>query len=274
MSQSLMQERDVRTLYRATERHGAGGGPPILFVHGFGCSQKVWDPVLQELGETRSAILFDLPGHGEAAPEAFDPARHATLDGYADDVLAVAKAFAPPERLVVVAHSVGCNLAWRAAIRQPEMFQTLILLAPSPRFLRDEGYDSGFGPEDIEEILRLLETNPTAFARSLSVLVAGAEGGAASWLERSFCSVNPVCASLFARATFLCDDRDLLSQVSTPCVVLQHGDDALVPRHVAELLVERLPRAELVVLSTKGHAAHLTAPALVADVIRSAVGGG
>lgn len=274
MSHDKTQDRDVSTLYCVTKRHGAQDGLPLLFVHGFGCSQKVWEPVLRELGPTQSAILFDLPGHGEAAREAFDPARHATLDGFADDVVTVAEAVAPPERLVVVAHSVGCNLAWRAAIRRPDMFRTLVLLGPSPRFLRDQGYDSGFGPEDIEEILRLLETNPTAFARSLSVLVAGEDGNAASWLEGSFCAIDPVCASLFARATFLCDDRHLLGDVPTPCVVMQHGEDPLVPRHVGELLVERLPQARLVVLSAKGHAAHLTAPALVAEVIRSAGGAG
>lgn len=272
----MFQHRQIKNesgaKYKVRERAGRSNTPPLLFVHGFGCSQKVWEPVLRELGETRPTILFDLPGHGEAAPEAFEPASHATLDGFADDVLAVAEAFAPSEGLVVVAHSVGCNLAWRAAIRRPEMFRTLLLLGPSPRFLRDEGYDSGFGPEDIEEVLRLLETNPAAFARSLSLLVAGSEGGAASWLEGSFCSVDPVCASLFARATFLCDDREMLSLVPTPCVVMQHGEDALVPRHVGELLVRRLPKAELVVLAAKGHAAHLTAPALVADAIRSASG--
>lgn len=255
-------------LYHVTVRNGQGRREPLLFIHGYGCSQRVWEPLLCELAGEWPSILFDLPGHGEAHPSVFDPLRHATLDGFADDILAVCDAVPSSRPLAVVAHSVGCNLAMRVAIRRPELFSFLFLLGPSPCFLRNDDYDGGFGPGDIDEILRLLEVNPALFAHNLSVLVAGAEGSAASWLEGSFCSVDPLCASLFARATFLCDDRDLLDRVRTPAIVLQHAEDALVPVAAGRFMVERMPDAKLMLLPAKGHAAHLTAPDQVTAAIR------
>ena len=66
----------------------SAGAATIVLAHGYGCDQSMWHEVAHALPETRR-ILFDWPGAGHSDPAAYDAHRHATLDGYADDLLAL-----------------------------------------------------------------------------------------------------------------------------------------------------------------------------------------
>jgi pimeloyl-ACP methyl ester carboxylesterase len=46
----------------------AGGGEPLLLIHGLGASKRVWDPVLDLLRGERQVLALDMPGFGEAEP--------------------------------------------------------------------------------------------------------------------------------------------------------------------------------------------------------------
>lgn len=46
----------------------AGGGEPLLLVHGLGGTSGVWDPVVDLLASERRVIVIDLPGFGRAPP--------------------------------------------------------------------------------------------------------------------------------------------------------------------------------------------------------------
>lgn len=46
----------------------AGGGEPLLLLHGLGASAGVWDPVVGLLSGEREVLALDMPGFG-AAPE-------------------------------------------------------------------------------------------------------------------------------------------------------------------------------------------------------------
>lgn len=61
--------------------------------------------------------------------------------------------------MVFVGHSVSAMIGVLAANREPESFDRLVLVGPSPRYINDEGYVGGFEREDIEGLLTSLESN-------------------------------------------------------------------------------------------------------------------
>ena len=99
-------------------------------------------------------------------------------------------------------------------------------------------------------------------------LVAGGAAKVGDWLAGSFCAVEPDCLHVFARATFLVDDRHLLPRVDRPCLILSNSADALVPPAARECLSALIPQATGRTLDIGGHAAHLTHPFLVAEQVR------
>ena len=82
------------------------GSPTLLFSHGFGCDQSMWEPVANRLADSFRIVLFDHVGAGRSDLSAYDKAKYASLDGYARDVVEVARSIDTPD-LVFVGHSVS-----------------------------------------------------------------------------------------------------------------------------------------------------------------------
>lgn len=103
-------------------RVGAGA-PPLVFVHGFGCSHEDWHAQLVHFGPTRSSVACDLRGHGAT------PGRPAecSIETYGADVAELLRALELP-RAVLVGHSMGCRVVLQAALDAPGRVAGLVLI--------------------------------------------------------------------------------------------------------------------------------------------------
>lgn len=245
-------------------------GPVLLFAHGFGCNQNMWDRVTPAFASTHRQVLFDYVGSGQSELAAFDPQRYAQLDGYAQDVLDVCDALDLGSGVTFVGHSVSGSVGLLASIARPELFDRLVLLGPSPCFLNHPpDYMGGFEAEDLEGLLALMDQNYMGWASYLAPVAVGSSGEhLAGELSDSFCSTDPLVAKVFARATFFADNRADLARVTRPSLILQHRNDALAPLGVGQYLADHLPGSTLRVLDVSGHCAHMSDPALVIDAMQ------
>jgi sigma-B regulation protein RsbQ len=264
----MQQTAAVRARYNVQE--SGTGSTPLLFAHGFGCDQAMWRFVAPQFEPTHRVIRFDYPGHGDGALDAFAPARHATLHGYADDLLAVCSALDLSD-VVVVAHSVSATVALLAAQRAPERFSRLVLIGPSPCYTNEPpDYHGGFERADLEGMVDLMQTNFTAWAGALAPVIAGNPDAPdhARELEASFCRTDHTVACTFAKATFLSDHRADLAGVSTPSLVLQCSDDVIAPEAVGRYVAAQLPSSTFYLMAATGHCPHLTHPTETVAAIR------
>ncbi len=63
-------------------------------------------------------------------------------------------------------HSVSAMIGVLAAARRPELFDRLVLVGPSPRYVDDDGYRGGFSAAEIDELLETMDDNYLAGPRS------------------------------------------------------------------------------------------------------------
>ena len=261
----------MNALERNNARVLGDRGPVLLYAHGFGCNQDMWNLVTPAFTSTHRQVLFDYVGSGKSDRAAFDSKRYADLRGYARDVIEVCDALGLEKGVTFVGHSVSCSIGILASIERPGLFDRLVLLGPSPCFLNfPPDYLGGFERDDLEGLLTLMDQNYMGWAQYLAPVVAGAAGAGAatSTLVDSFCSTDPTVAKVFARATFFADNRSDLPKVSRPCLILQHRKDNLAPLGVGEYLHAHLQGSTLHVLDVEGHCAHLSNPTLVIDAMR------
>ena len=247
---------------------GRRDAPVVVLSHGFGCDQNMWRLVTPALAERFRVVLFDHLGAGGSDLSAWSPQRHATLAGYADDVLDVLRDLGLGP-VTFVGHSVSSMIGVLAAVREPELFERLVLLAPSPCYIDDDTYRGGFTAADIEELLESLDSNYLGWSRAMAPVIMGnperPELGAE--LTNSFCRTDPVIAGSFARATFLSDHRADLAGVTTPTLVLQCSRDAIAPLEVGGFVHAEVPGSTLVTLDATGHCPQLSAPEATAEAI-------
>jgi sigma-B regulation protein RsbQ len=240
----------------------------LLLAHGYGCDQSMWRLLLPLL-QDHHCICFDFPGTGAGSLAAYDPARHASLQGYADTVLALVAELDRPG-LVFVGHSVSGMIGALAAERRPGAFDELVMLCPSPCYRNDgPDYAGGFEAEQLEGLLQQLADNPGAWSQAVAPLIMGnpERPALADELAGAFCAMDPTIALRWARATFLTDLRAVLPNVALPTLVLQCREDAIAPPFVGRYTATNLPQGRLGWVEATGHCPQLSHPEAVARVL-------
>jgi sigma-B regulation protein RsbQ len=258
-----MISKDLRL--SVVQRHNAiergTGTRAMVFAHGFGCDQNMWRFVAPAFEAEYRVVLFDHVGAGGSDLSAYDPSRYSSLDGYADDVVELCR-----DRKVTggvfVGHSVSAMIGVLASKKAPELFDELVLIGPSPRYIDEGDYVGGFSEAQVEELLEFLDSNHMGWSQAMAPVIVGnpdrPELG--EELTNSFCRTDPEIAKRFARTTFLADNRADLAGVTARCLVLQCADDVIAPRAVGEYVHRELPNSELVFMQATGHCPNLSAP--------------
>jgi sigma-B regulation protein RsbQ len=252
---------------------GPADGPVVLLAHGFGCDQNLWRLVVPTLARDHRVVLFDHVGAGRADRSAWSAARYSSLTGYADDVLSLCRELDLRE-VTLVGHSVSAMIGVLAVTEEPDRFARLVLLTPSPCYLDDGDYRGGFSAEDIDELLESLDANYLGWSAAMAPVIMGNPDRPelSEELTNSFCRTDPEVARVFARATFLSDNRADLPKVPVPTLVVQCAEDAIAPQAVGEYVRDQIDGATLVTLDAVGHCPQLSAPDATAAAIAAFVG--
>jgi sigma-B regulation protein RsbQ len=247
---------------------GMPGGPPMVFAHGFGCDQSMWRYVAPAFEATHRVVLFDHVGAGGSDLGAYDPERYGSLQGYADDVVQLLDEL-DLGPVVFVGHSVSAMIGALASTSRPDLFDDLVLVGPSPRYIDDDGYRGGFSAAEIDELLETMDDNYLGWSAFIAPVIMGNADRPelSEELTNSFCRTDPAIARRFARTTFLSDNRDDLAAVTTPALVLQCREDVIAPPEVGQYVDAHLAHSELVLLDAVGHCPNLSAPDQVIDAI-------
>lgn len=250
-----------------------GSGEKILVLaHGFGTDQSAWQRIVPLFAPYYRIILYDLVCAGSVNPDYFDFRRYTTLDAYVDDLLNILDALGV-DRCAYVGHSISATIGILASIRRPELFSKLILIGASPRFLNDKDYHGGFEQGEIEKVFSAMEANYEAWVSGFAPLAVGADvPTAVREFSRTLFNMRPDISLFVCRTVFNSDLRGVLGLVKVPCCVIQTAKDMSVPASVAEYLKTHLGgRTTIEILKTEGHLPHLSAPALLAQVLRRAL---
>ncbi|MFD5480076.1 alpha/beta fold hydrolase [Streptomyces hawaiiensis] len=246
--------------------HVTGEGPPLLCIPGGPMQGSVYLGDLGGLTAHRTLIRLDLRGTGRSAVPR-DPASY-RCDRQVGDVEAL-RVELGLERLDLLGHSAGANLAVLYAVRHPERVDRLALVTPSVFAV-----GLGITAEDRLETARLRREEPW-FAPAQASLEAITSGGAkpADWdavapfwfgrwddEARRFRAAeqrqrNDEAAALYASDGAFEPDatRAALADLPSPVFVLAGAYDIAAPVRVMKEYAGLFPQARLVVQSGSGH---------------------
>ncbi|CAI0464601.1 unnamed protein product [Linum tenue] len=212
-------------------RRLGSGDRVLVFAHGVGTDQSAWQRILPFFTQSYTVILYDLVCAGSVNPDYFD------------------------------------------FHRRPELFSKLILIGASPRFLNDKDYHGGYEQSEIEEVFTAMEANYEAWVQGFAPLAVGADVPAAvREFTRTLFNMRPDITLFVSRTVFNSDFRGILGLVKVPCCIIQTSKDMSVPPSVVDYLKTHLGgRTTVEILRTEGHLPHLSAPGLLAQVLRRAL---
>lgn len=241
----------------------SGAGPDLVLLHGWGMNASLWNAVAAALAQRFRVHKVDLPGHGESA----------MCSPYELDSLATAIARAAPPRATVCGWSLGGQVALRWALANPAQIHRLVLIAATPRFVRDAQWACAMDAAVLDEYAQGVDGDWHGSLLRFNRLQAHGDARAREVLrtlrELVFARGEPAPAALAAGLRILqnTDLRPDLPHVSQPVLVLHGERDSIVPPAAGEYLQRALPRATLKVLAGTAHAPLVAQPQRVAQCI-------
>jgi sigma-B regulation protein RsbQ len=258
----ILARNNVKTFGKGTQ--------PMLFAHGFGCDQNMWRFLTPAFEDDYQIVLFDYVGFGKSDLGAYNAERYSHLSGYAEDILDVCRALELRD-VILVGHSVSSMTGALATLKMPDLFHSLIMVGPSPRYIDEEpDYIGGFSRQDIDELLDALSQNYLGWANTMApaIMKNPERPELGQELTESFCSTDPVVAAHFAKATFLSDNRRDLPKLRVPTLILQCSEDIIAPTDVGQYMHRQIPNSTLRIMRATGHCPHMSAPAETIQLIR------
>jgi 3-oxoadipate enol-lactonase len=228
---------------------GRPGAPPILFIQGLGADKSGW--LLQRLATAPwyRAVAFDNRGAGRSDK----PHGAYSLEQMADDAVAVLDDAGIDDAHVVGA-SMGGAIAQLVAVKYPDRVRSLTLACTAGRNhpwreellgeWRDAALRRGIGSMGQDAARWVI--GPRSFRRLLPAI--GWLGPLA--LGRPAHAFAAQCDAIINVDTSL---AERLASLEVPALVVVGNQDILTPVGDSEELAERIPTAELVVISGAAH---------------------
>lgn len=239
-----------------------GDGEILIFLHGLLGSSKAWVFQLQDFSDQYRTVAWDAPGYGESDLIAV------SIDAYVDALHQFIERLAD-KPVNIVGHSMGGSVAMRFAALYPQKVRRLVLSCTHPGYGDPETSPMS---EKFENRMReLQEIGPQEYGRRRAKDLLPFEGIPAFVLDHAAevaSETNPEGLRRATRMLQLADNRNLLSRLEMPVLILTGEKDAVVqPRLKAELLA-LIPAAGHIEMPGLAHAPYFQAPEYYDSLIR------
>ncbi|MCL4871154.1 MAG: alpha/beta fold hydrolase [Anaerolineae bacterium] len=242
----------------------SAGGIPLLLIHGFPLSGRMWDLQFPDLAEVSRLIAPDLRGHGSsmATPPPYTMTQLAVDCANLLDDIGINRPFA------VAGLSMGGYIAFELFRQYPGMVAGLILAgtkATPDNAEGKKGRDAAAalvqaqGVEAlVEQMLPKLFAPATyqedpdliAFTREmmLETSVEGAIGALAAMRERP-------------------DSTPTLTEIEIPTLIIHGAEDQIIPQAESEAMHQGIAGSQLVIIPAAGHLMNLEQPELFNEAV-------
>ncbi len=242
-------------LLHVTEK-GDSAAPPVIFIHGFPFSHKMWASQVDAVSASFRAIAYDVRGLGESS---MGDGQY-TIEGHVDDLIALLDHL-EIQQCVVVGMSMGGYITLRALERNPQRFRGAVLCntrsesdtnegkimrartmaavkSRGSLWFADDFIKKVFAPESFTRVPEAVEMIRTTIAHTPPLAIAG------------------MLLALAART----DTTPSLSAIAVPTLILVGEHDSTTPPEASRSMHERIRGSELHIIPRAAHMSPLENP--------------
>jgi len=256
-----------------------GPGAPLVLMHGFPDSMRLYDRLMPHLVGRRRVVRFDFLGWGESDKPAGYPY---TATNQVGDIDAVVSSL-PDERVVLVAHDASGPPAIDWALKNPDRVEELVLL--------NTYYEWTIGIRRPHAIVLYSTPGLNAVVRKLSMMRPDLEHRLFHYQVGSFIRDGKVRAELLpqlwenfqvSRPAFWRHTSGMLGQLAArrlkarqlrhfhrPVRIIFGASDPFLNPRLARRFAGQFPNNQLHLIENTGHYVQVDEPELVANLMTS-----
>ncbi len=234
-----------------------GEGTPVLFLHGWMMSSKVWS-FQQPLSGQFRIITIDFRGHGDSNETEF------SYGSCLKDIVTLLDHLMI-DQIVLAGWSMGAQIAIRFYHEMSSRVAGMILVAGTPCFCMQSDYIFGVPLSEVRSIsLRLKREYVSTAGEFFKGMFANGEVSKSELTGIAAQTVGKLPSYRIAVSALQelidTDLRGILPEISAP-VLLVHGlDDKICLPGASEFMSSKIPDADLELFENTGHAPFLSQP--------------
>ena len=253
------------------------GNVSLVLTDGIACDGFIWKYLWEDLETVASVAHWNYRGHGRSSPPQ-DPTRIELVD-HARDLDAIRHAIGDPP-VVLVGHSMGCQVSLEAYRLRPEKVRGLVLICGAPGRITYTFKGTDVLARILPRLIERVDARPD-LVRALwgrvptdvTIRLAMMTGD----LDRSirYEDVMPylehmgdIDVAMFLRMLRSAGEHsavDLLPQVDVPALVIGGDRDTFTPARYAEEMAKAMPQGELLMVPGGTHIVPLERRELVKE---------
>lgn len=247
------------------EEHG--NGEPLLLIMGFTVSSIGWHWNVPSFAQDFRTIVFDNRGVGQSDK----PDIPYSMSMFADDAAGLLDGLGI-DQAHVFGISMGGMIAQEFALRYPQRVKTLVLgctncggptVIPSkdPDVLNMLGNIAALDVQQAALVMTKVAVTPWFMQKHMDVLL--------QMNQMSMQHPTPKHGMVRQMQAIQGHDTyDRLPQISAPTLVVTGKEDGLVPPENSVTITQRIPNADLVLLSNASHMFHMELPTATAEIVK------
>lgn len=237
----------------------AGSGIPLLFIHGFPFTRKMWTPQINGLADTARVIAVDLRGHGESGADI----ENLSMELFADDCMEFIDAASITGKVILCGLSMGGYISLAFCRKYAHRLAGLILTATraeadsvEARANREKSIsqvtEQGSAPLISGMLNRLFSPYSLTHRQPIVQQVEHMMGSVSNQ------TIIQDLRSLKDRP----DSTPVIPSLKLPICIIHGEDDQIIPVSAAQNMVQAASDARLHILPQAGHMLNLEQPDL------------
>jgi len=237
-----------------------GSGKPLLFLHGWTMSSRVWRYQLEWFAKEYQVIALDLRGHGRSE----SPNGDYSFSSFSQDILSFIEGL-QLEELTLVGWSIAVSLILGLSSSRLSSVDSLVLVDGTPTFMASEEFPHGLPSPVVKRMLKMVNSNFTQALEVFHSLLLSEqelemEEKDEIWdllTNENYIPRQEVASkSLVSLANE--DLRDKIGDITVPTLLIHGGEDKICPAGAGQYMKEHMKNSEIVIFPEAGHAPFLT----------------
>jgi len=240
-----------------------GTGIPLIFVHAFPLSKKMWETHQTQFSRNFQVILIDMPGFGESPLQL----EEFSLKAIAKEILSTLNNLGIKEKAIFTGVSMGGYALFELWRQAAERFRAMVLTSTRAFADTPEARERRFKTIELvmEKGSKVLAEKmlPNLLGKSTLEDKKDLVKQISDWVT----SANPqaIRAALLAMAERI-DSTPTLKEISVPTLVVSGQEDMFIPTAEMKLMAELISKAQFSVINKAGHLPNLEQPLVFNDV--------
>ena len=247
-----------------------GKGRPIVLIHGWGMSGKIWEEFSKVMKYKNKLYIIDLPGMGKS--EIIKPYK---IDNLIDKIHELI-----PENVTIIGWSLGGQIAMKYCLKYPKTVNNLVCISSTPCFIRKPGWEYGVSINYFSRFKKNLLNNWQKTLKSFFLLQIKEDKKSKNILkklESDFMGQQPPTKKGLEKSLEILEEIDMrndLKNINIPTLIISGKQDSISNYKASVWMQSQIKESKIFIFDLAGHMPFLNYQTKCFELVEEFLGSG